>query len=53
MTLHVGSAGGVRQQGLEPAGAFAFGSGLGVNRCNCPLDQNEKQLQLVGNITKL
>ena len=30
-----------------------FGSGLGVNRCNCPLDQNEKQLQLVGNITKL
>ena len=34
-------------------GAFEFGSGLGVNRCNCPLDQNEKQLQLVGNITKL
>ena len=35
-----------------PAG-FNIGSGLGVNRCNCPLDQNEKQLQLVGNITKL
>ena len=26
----------------EP-GAFEFGSGLGVNRCNCPLDQDEKQ----------
>ena len=33
---------------------IAFGSGLGdrVGRCNCPLDQNEKQLQLVGNLTK-
>ena len=30
-----------------------FGSGLGVNRCNCPLDQNEKQWQAVGNVTKL
>ena len=36
----------------EP-GAFEFGSGLGVNRCNCPLDQDEKQFQLVGNLTKL
>lgn len=34
-------------------GAFNFGSGLGVNRCNCPLDQDEKQVQLVGNVTKL
>ena len=35
--------------------SIAFGSGLGedVGRCNCPLDQNEKQFQLVGNITKL
>ncbi|MDQ3346371.1 MAG: TonB-dependent receptor, partial [Acidobacteriota bacterium] len=32
---------------------FNFGSGLGVNRCNCPLDQDEKQWQLVGNITKM
>jgi len=30
-----------------------FGSGLGVNRCNCPLDQNEKQWQVVANLTKL
>src|SRR4029078_9411245 len=30
---------------------FNAGSGLGVNRCNCPLDQVEKQWQLVGNVT--
>jgi len=36
-----------------PVGAFNFGSGLGVNRCNCPLDQNEKQFQIVGNVTKM
>jgi outer membrane receptor protein involved in Fe transport len=35
-----------------PVGAFNFGSGLGVNRCNCPLDQNEKQFQFVGNLLK-
>jgi hypothetical protein len=41
---------------IKSAGSFAdvnFGSGLGVNRCNCPLDQNEKQWQLVANLTKL
>ena len=32
---------------------FNFGSGLGVNRCNCPLDQDEKQFQWVGNILKM
>src|SRR5262245_873195 len=31
---------------------FNFGSGLGVNRCNCPLDEQEKQLQFVGNLLK-
>jgi len=35
------------------AGDFEFGSGLGVNRCNCPLDQDEKQFQWVGNILKI
>jgi len=30
-----------------------FGSGLGVNRCNCPLDENEKQYQIVTNLTKV
>ena len=33
--------------------AFEAGSGLGVNRCNCPLDQDEKQWQIVGNLTKI
>jgi len=34
---------------------IAFGSGLGdrVGRCNCPLDQDEKQFQIVGNLTKM
>ena len=35
-----------------PLGDFNFGSGLGVNVCNCPLTQDEKQFQLVGNFTK-
>ncbi len=33
--------------------SFSMGSGLGVNRCNCPLDENEKQWQMVGNVTKI
>ena len=33
--------------------SFNMGSGLGVNRCNCPLDENEKQWQIVGNVTKI
>ena len=37
---------------LTEPGSFEFGSGLGVNRCNCPLDQDEKQFQIVGNLTK-
>ena len=45
-------AGFVGGDGSTEPGAFEFGSGLGVNRCNCPLDQNEKQLQFVGNLTK-
>ncbi len=38
---------------VEGDRGFNIGSGLGVNRCNCPLDQDEKQWQLVGNITKM
>ena len=33
-------------------GETNFGSGLGVNRCNCPLDQDENQFQFVTNTTK-
>jgi len=32
---------------------FIFGSSLDANRCNCPLEQDEYQFQLVGNVTKL
>jgi carboxypeptidase family protein len=32
---------------------FIFGSSLDANRCNCPLKQDEYQLQFVGNLTKL
>ena len=42
-----------RRRRLGEPGAFEFGSGLGVNRCNCPLDQDEKQWQMVGNLTKM
>ncbi|HEY8461349.1 MAG TPA: TonB-dependent receptor [Blastocatellia bacterium] len=35
-----------------PIGGLNFGSGLGVNRCNCPLDQDENQFQFVSNTTK-
>jgi hypothetical protein len=38
---------------VEGPFGFNFGSGLGVNRCNCPLDQDEKQFQWVGNVTKI
>ena len=48
--VHVGPAGVLRPDG---PGGFNAGSGLGVNQCNCPLAQNEKQWQLVGNLTKL
>ncbi|HXG66108.1 MAG TPA: TonB-dependent receptor, partial [Blastocatellia bacterium] len=37
---------------VEGFGGFNFGSGLGVNRCNCPLDQDEKQFQFVSNLLK-
>jgi len=30
-----------------------FGYALGVNQCNCPLDQNENQVQFVGNVSYL
>jgi outer membrane receptor protein involved in Fe transport len=30
-----------------------FGSGLGVNRCNCPLLEDEKQAQFVANLTRV
>jgi hypothetical protein len=38
---------------VEGPGGFNLGSGLGVNRCNCPLDEDESQVQFVGNLTRL
>ena len=38
---------------VEGIGGFRAGSGLDVNRCNCPLDQDESQWQMVGNVTKI
>ncbi|MCS7024156.1 MAG: TonB-dependent receptor [Bryobacteraceae bacterium] len=32
---------------------FQFGYALPINRCNCPLDQNERQFQVVNNWSKL
>jgi hypothetical protein len=38
---------------IEGDRGFSAGSGLGVNRCNCPLDQDEKQAQWVVNVSRL
>ena len=38
--------------GTDDNSGFRIGSGLGVNRCNCPLDQDENQFQFVSNTTK-
>src|SRR5262249_20972764 len=46
-------AGIVEIPGTGEFDGFRFGSGLGVNRCNCPLDQDENQFQFVSNTTKL
>jgi hypothetical protein len=44
--------GEVQIPGTGEFDGFRFGSGLGVNRCNCPLDQDENQYQFVSNTTK-
>jgi hypothetical protein len=40
---------------IQGPGDFAWraGSGLGPNRCNCPLDEDESQYQVVANLSKL
>lgn len=52
----VGRSGGDGQAtgDLETSGGLSnFGYGLGVNRCNCPLTEQEDQFQLVNNWTKI
>ena len=34
-------------------GDAKLGYGLGVNQCNCPLTQSERQIQFVDNVTKI
>jgi hypothetical protein len=46
---------GLSEFEVQGPGDFTFnaGSGLNTNRCNCPLDQDEKQYQVVANVTKI
>jgi carboxypeptidase family protein/TonB-dependent receptor-like protein len=46
-------AGGFSLGSEELRKGFNFGSGQFVNRCGCPLDQEENQFQVVSNTTKL
>jgi hypothetical protein len=36
---------------LNGTGGFAFGYSLGINACNCPLNEQENEFQGVGNVT--
>jgi len=45
-------AGFINNPNTNDDNRFMIGSGLGVNRCNCPLDQDENQFQFVSNTTK-
>ena len=47
-TGNTGGAPGFFVDGLAP-----FGSGLGVNACNCPLTEDEHQIQFVNNWTRI
>jgi hypothetical protein len=52
----VGSSGGDGQDtgAVSTSGGLSnFGNGLGVNRCNCPLIEQEDQFQFVNNWTKI
>jgi len=52
----VGSSGGDGQDtgAISSSGGISnFGNGLGVNRCNCPLIEQEDQFQFVNNWTKI
>jgi outer membrane receptor protein involved in Fe transport len=46
---------GLSEFEVQGPGDFGFnaGSGLNTNRCNCPLDEDEKQYQVVANLTKI
>lgn len=51
LNTSTGNTGGAPEFDVD--GLANFGSGLGVNRCNCPLIENERQFQLANNWTKV
>ena len=38
---------------LNGTGGFSFGYSLGINQCNCPLNEQENEFQWVGNMTRM
>jgi len=42
---------GMPRFNLNGTGGFQFGYALGVNSCNCPLNEQENEFQWVGNMT--
>ena len=38
---------------LNGTGGFSFGYSLGINSCNCPLNEQENEFQWVGNSTRI
>lgn len=54
LNLGTASTGGLSSFFLDGNGGFsAFGDGLNVGRCNCPLTESEQQFQFVNNWTKI
>ncbi|MHB8503666.1 MAG: outer membrane beta-barrel protein [Candidatus Acidiferrales bacterium] len=53
LNLGTASTGGLSSFFMDGNGGFsAFGDGLNVGRCNCPLTESEQQFQFVNNWTK-
>ena len=53
LNLGTASTGGLSSFFLDNNGGFsAFGDGLNVGRCNCPLTESEQQFQFVNNWTR-
>jgi len=53
LNLGTASTGGLSSFFMDGNGGFsAFGDGLNVGRCNCPLTESEQQVQFVNNWTR-
>ncbi len=44
---------GMPHFGINGTGGFSFGYSLGINSCNCPLNEQENEFQWVGNTTRI